>query len=606
MDIVSARTRRYVPVCLLAGWLFAGPPVPRARATGFPPLPSFATPVADPFGLTNAGGSAMPTWADLDGDGDLDGLVGTQQGRFKLFGNSGTAENPSFAAPSAQPFGLADAGDHAAPALGDLDGDGDLDVLAGNYAGQLLFFRNTGTATSPAFGAASTDPFGLADVGPRAAPALADIDGDGDLDVLVGDDPGDLILFANTGSATSPAFAAPLVDPLGLGAAGAFDATPDLVDLDGDGDLDVLAADFAGDLLFFSNTGGVTSPAFAPPSVDPFGLGSTGNHAAPFVVDLDGDGDRDALVGRDDGSIVLFLNTQSSAPRPLFSFPSLNPFGLSNLSFFASPDFVDIDDDGDLDAFVGAWNGEVYFFRNTGGPTSPVFAAPTKDPFGLAHGASVDQPIFTDIDGDGDLDEFVGTSRGTYFARNTGTATSPAFGPATHGVFGLTGVPNANLVVFADLDGDGDLDAFEATHDVGLYFARNTGTATSPAFEAPVHDPFGIQDSGPGEHPAIADLEGDGDFDLMIGTESGATLLLENTGTATSPAFLPASQRLGLVDVGTYAAPALADPDGDGDMDLFIGNNLGNVMLFRSGIRQLLLEDDFESGGTSNWGRTSS
>ena len=94
---------------------------------------------------------------------------------------------PAFAAPSTNPFGLADVGFRAAPAFADLDGDGDLDALVGNSLGNTLFFRNTGSAVAPAFAAPSTNPFGLADVGSQAAPAFADLDGDGDLDAFVGE-----------------------------------------------------------------------------------------------------------------------------------------------------------------------------------------------------------------------------------------------------------------------------------------------------------------------------------------------------------------------------------------------------------------------------------
>src|SRR4029450_3933961 len=112
-------------------------------------------------------------------------------------------------APSTNPFGLSGVGFAAVPALVDLDGDGDLDLFVGER-NTTYFFRNTGTAVAPAFAPRVANPFGLADIGDFAAPSFADLDGDGDLDAVVGELYGDLFVAWNTGSATSPAFAAPV------------------------------------------------------------------------------------------------------------------------------------------------------------------------------------------------------------------------------------------------------------------------------------------------------------------------------------------------------------------------------------------------------------
>ncbi len=114
-----------------------------------------------------------------------------------LSGPAGAQPAPAFAAPLTNPFGLADVGFDSSPALADIDDDGDLDAFLGAFTGNTLFFANTGTASAPAFAAPLANPFGLADVGFASSPALADIDGDGDLDAFVGEGSGNTLLFEN-------------------------------------------------------------------------------------------------------------------------------------------------------------------------------------------------------------------------------------------------------------------------------------------------------------------------------------------------------------------------------------------------------------------------
>lgn len=141
--------------------------------------PSFAG-SAIAFGLPDAGDSAHPSFADIDADGDLDVFIGKRDGRTVFFQNIGDATFPAFAG-SVSAFGLTDVGVLSAPSFADIDADGDLDAFIGNQDGNTLFFRNTGTKSTPAF-AGSSISFGLPDVGTNASPSLADIDADGDLE----------------------------------------------------------------------------------------------------------------------------------------------------------------------------------------------------------------------------------------------------------------------------------------------------------------------------------------------------------------------------------------------------------------------------------------
>jgi hypothetical protein len=294
---------------MLAGWLLAA--LPRvARAA--PPEPVFGPPSAQPFGLTDVGKDAAPALVDLDGDGDRDAVVGSLSGDLEFFRNTGSAVHPDFAAASPNPFSLTNVTPRAKPALADLDGDGDLDALVGRFTDGFSFFRNTGSTTSPAFATPSLDPFSLATAGFDSAPALADIDGDGDLDTLAGEYYGDLHFFRNTGSSANPTFTPGPTNPFGLSNVGAFaHAAPTFVDLDGDGDLDVEVGLAKGGTSFFRNTGTALSPAFAAPRANAFGIGYAGMRAIPFFIDIDGDGDLDGFAGNYAGDVLLFRGLTS-------------------------------------------------------------------------------------------------------------------------------------------------------------------------------------------------------------------------------------------------------------------------------------------------------
>jgi hypothetical protein len=260
--------------------------------------------------------------------------VGVRNGNLFFVRNTGTATSPAFAAGSANPFGLLNTDSQAAPRLVDIDGDGDIDVVVGGSDGDVRFFRNTGNAASPAFAMPALDPFGLAAVPGFAAPAFADIDGDGDADVFIGDQNGDTHFQRNIGTAVSPAFGTPTTNKFLLSNVG-FYSMPAFADIDGDGDFDALfwAIDPLHGLsgngaYFFRNTGTHATPEFALRVPNPFGLANLGAYAASTFVDIDGDGDLDMLAGTTDGNLRLFRDL---ATQLLFedSFDSGNLTGWS-------------------------------------------------------------------------------------------------------------------------------------------------------------------------------------------------------------------------------------------------------------------------------------
>ena len=188
-----------------------------------------------------------PALGDLDADGDLDMLIGTWNKGVALYANLGTREDPDFVLQDTTLVKLT-RGSNSTPALTDIDGDGDLDLFIGESSGELNFYRNVGTPQAPSFELV-TDNFDEIDAGRRSYPTFADIDGDGDEDLLLGREQGGVLLYRRDGSATDPVF---VLDPSFTLPLPNY-STPILVDIDGDGDLDFFSGGLSGGLIFFEN-----------------------------------------------------------------------------------------------------------------------------------------------------------------------------------------------------------------------------------------------------------------------------------------------------------------------------------------------------------------
>ena len=164
----------------------------------------------------------------------------------------GTAKAQNFLPVQTNPFNLTNNnGNHPSPALADLDNDGDLDMMVGKYDGNFKYFKNIGTASAPSFAAGQTNPFNLTDIGSVSYPAFADLDNDGELDMIAGEHDGDFKYFENTGTASVPSFAAVQNNPFNLTDISLYNSVPAFADLDNDGDLDVVAGEFYGDFKYF-------------------------------------------------------------------------------------------------------------------------------------------------------------------------------------------------------------------------------------------------------------------------------------------------------------------------------------------------------------------
>jgi uncharacterized protein YbdZ (MbtH family) len=548
-----------------------------------------------PFGISDTGEYVNPSLVDIDGDGDLDMFVGENAGKARYFQNTGTPLVPVFTIDSdTTPFGFADIGAQHAPTFADLDGDGDFDAMVGESDGTLNYYENTGTPLAPAFTRLNdSSPFGIEDKGGSSKPSFVDIDSDGDFDLFVGYQDGLTRFFENTGTSVAPAYTFNSdTTPFDISDVG-NSSGPTFADMDGDGDMDAFVGENTVSINYFENTGTPLVPVFTlDADTTPFGLSIPSARAMPLFADIDGDGDLDAFVGDFPGKVRYFSNTGTGPLNGYTLDADTTPFDLSDQGSNAITRFVDLDGDGDLDAFGGEATGNLNYFPNTGTALVPVFGTVVNsDPFGITDVGTDSAPAFADIDGDGDLDAFVGEDSGSmnYF-QNTGTILAPAFAAAvTSNPFGLTDVGTESVPAFVDIDGDGDLDAFIGETSGNLNYFPNSGTPLVPVFSLDSDTtPFGISDIGSNSTPDFVDLDGDGDFDLLLGESTGQINYFENTGTVLAPAFTLDSDTtpLNLPDTQTRSAPAFADIDGDGDPDVFNGT-VGGLHYYSENTRRV-------------------
>ncbi len=326
----------------------------------------------EPFPLNNpilTSGYNAPAFGDIDGDFDNDLLVGVLGGAYNP--NSTTIDNflhleqtapNSFEVKTRRYVSNIDLGSETFPSFADLDGDGDQDMLVGNkiqpddnLTGKLFRFENIGTPTEPKFILRGIVPEFTGAY--HYAPAFGDLDSDGDLDILMGTWRDELMLVINDGQVTEPNWT--IADSAIVKLTRGRNATPTLGDIDDDGDLDLFIGESSGDINFYRNDGGTDGPEFILVD-DKYGGIDAGRRSVPTLVDIDTDGDLDLVVGSEAEGLKLYRNNGTLREA---NFVLDETFDVP-VHPFSAPIFTDVDGDGDADLFVGGIGGGLLYFEN--------------------------------------------------------------------------------------------------------------------------------------------------------------------------------------------------------------------------------------------------
>ena len=659
-----------------------------------------SNPLYAPIG---AGNHDKPALVDINDDGLVDLFIGDGDGTISYFENTGTAAAPVFTPrlDADNPFDGVDVDSYAAPTFADVDDDGLIDAVVGDSDGYLNYFHNTGTAEAPQFTEQTgvDNPFNGMRVTASngdSTPHFADVNNDGAVDLVVGDYDGYLHYVENNGDGTFAFYNdSSGSNPFG-GETVYNQCAPAHLDSNNNGRVDtgeaIVVGNDDGEFNYFQKEeDGSFTRYYSDQTDNPFYKVDGGYRSAPAFADLDDDGDMDMAVGNDDDEPLRYFANINTDADPVFKqrTGADSPFYGFDVGFGSQPVFVDIDGDGDMDVFSGAEDGDGYdgyvaskakapayseaglkFFENTGTPTEPRFVERTGAgnpldgvaPTGVEEDGELAFVAFADIDGDGDMDAFIGSTGYSYsfsyspmgptytyertgsitFYENTGNARNPVFeqkGDAANPLFFVED-PNDDLA-FVDIDGDGDLDAFgggtssSVTEQLGgdddeetvtvegdINFYENKGTKKDPAFAPGDTNPLGfVFGSSDAVYSgcyslAFGDIDGDGDLDAVVGertmeyskySEPTTLALYENVGSKGDPAFAPVAEanntfaKLNEEANYKYLTPAFVDIDGDGDLDIFSGEEYGRFLYFQNNTRTPAAAGSLSGGdGDSN------
>jgi len=291
--------------------------------------------------------------------------------------------------------------------------------------------------------------------------------------------------------------------------------------------------------------------------------------------------------------LVLFFVCASSA-----KYQSLD-LGLQKIpAKYIAIESADIDFDGDMDIFIGTWDGFISYYKNIGNPESFQYklisaGSRCENSYSYIYTLNKSIPRFIDIDNDNDLDLFIGNNTGNIaFYRNDGNFSHPEFikiksGDTKQNSFFNINVSMASAPFFIDIDNDDDYDLFIGNAFGNIAFYKNKGNPESPQYVCinsgkTKENSFQQIQSDLYTVPVFTDIDNDEKPDLFLGDINGRIIYYKNIGSKEKIKFKHITDNFQNINTKGDSAPCFADLNNDGIYELIIGNNNGDIFCFTS------------------------
>ncbi len=508
-----------------------------------------------------AGGINAATFSNIDlnydGKNDIviyDKLNSSALGAFKCFVNVGNPGQTKYqhAPQLAQKFPLT----YNWALLYDYNNDNKADLFC-SVTGGIQVYKNIGNASSGlqfvmtySLLYSNYNPSGAPSIsniysGPVGLPAISDIDGDGDLDILTFSPSGTTIEFHRNLSAETPSL------------------TPDSMKYElGNPCWGSISE---GNCVVTLNYTCSSRPQKETEANKAEGVLHSG--ACLMAFDRDGDGDKDIILADISCTTIEYMQNDGTATNAFISdttklFPSYpNKSSTTQIEFNSFPCtyYMDVDDDNkkELVATPNTFGSEnatsVWLYKNTS-TTNTLNLQFVKNNFlqdEMIELGQMSRPIIFDANGDGKKDLLVGGGgiylNGArrprfYLYENIGTLAQPAFSCTTKDYGNLSSVLNGSIISAfpapGDIDNDGDIDLFVITNGYVLSWYENTAGAGNPCnFTNYKSNFFNINFPSSDGIPQLFDFDKDNKLDLMVATKNGKIYYYHNVGTSSTPSF---------------------------------------------------------------------
>ncbi len=526
--------------------------------------------VAD-FGWGIGVNKPAPVIVDIDGNGRFDMLVGTEAGGIMRF-EQVAVNGRDFRILDRRFLKLRNASE-ASPTIADIDGDGRFDLLVGESGGNIFHYEQT-EANAVTFDLVTNKFCGI--TGPASTrPRLIDLDGDGRLDMVIGSSSGSVLRYTQDGSGSmnfSPAADLKFSTEL------AYYNNLAFTDFENDGSLDLVMGNWDGDVMHFRAAEAVKD-SFVLVEQRWSGI-PVRTLGAPFFIDVDKNGLMDCFIGYGEGGVVHReqVSANSTQFTTVHQQDVLNIWDFGQESIYA---IADLDRDGRLDILRSAIPmGESYMLRHpllhmTQSAPGSFSVSVVSHNFNDIRVQQDGAISFADLDGDGRLDMFKARLNQDTIYHYQQKADKPYEFEVVPGKF-LAGQIQSNgtvrPLVFRDLDNDGLLDLLLVCGRMDLFEQDAPGSSSFTLQRQNV-----ISSNYAGAF-AVEDLDGDGLFEMLVG--ANGTIRLFRQTQLHSTEFVKVADTLAGINVYSYAAPFVADVNADGRLDIIVGDAAGGLSLF--------------------------